>query len=124
MIGMVTTPLKKEELVPVLAVTRAQVQAQGQVPEASQPPSEDREPQPRKSTPLDYPDLELELSRIKALQEWVDEERIHFESKRARRRTCSGSEGGSLAEPAQSIRQEEVEILTNQPFQLQDSTKV
>ena len=80
MIGMVTT-LSKEDLVPALAVTRAQAQAQVLAPEATPTPTEEREPQPRNSMSLDYPNAELEIGRLKALQEWVDEERICFESK-------------------------------------------
>ena len=123
MIGTVTTP-SKEDLVPALAVTRAQAQAEVRAPEATPTPTEEREPQPRNSTPLDYPDAELELGRIKALQEWVDEERIRFETKRARRKPYSLTEGGSLAEPALSIRQEVDGNESNRPIPLREVLNV
>ena len=49
----------------------------------------------------------------------MDEERIHFESKRAWRRPYSFTEGGRLVEPAQSIRHEEVGNESNRPIPLQ-----
>ena len=60
MIGTMTTP-SKEDLVPALAVTRAQAQAQVRAPEATVTPLEERQPQLRKSTPLDSPNAELEI---------------------------------------------------------------
>ena len=42
---------------------------------------EDQDVDPPKATPLEYPDLELELGRLKAIQDWIEEERLKFEAK-------------------------------------------
>lgn len=59
---------------------------------------------------FEYPDVELEIGQLKAIQEWVEEDKLHFESKRDMKRDLFGLEGGNLAKPSQSIRQEEVEV--------------
>ena len=81
---------------------------------------ENQEVDQRKTTPLEYPDPELEIGHLKAIQDWIEEERLKFEAKRARKGVYFGTEGGSLAEPAKSIRQEEFEVKIPQPLQLQE----
>ena len=65
--------------VPTNAITRARAQEQEKVTEeVAKPiePSEPSEPKNDKAIPLDYPNAKVELERLKALQEWIDEERI------------------------------------------------
>ena len=81
MIGVVSIYPPPKEPIPVLAITRARAQALGEPPDKPKEPT-DKTP---KMTPLDYPDANLEIGRPRALQEWIDEERIKFETKKARR---------------------------------------
>ena len=109
MIGTEALNPSYEEVTPVLAITRAR--AQNQVVTLDQP----REPevQSPKTTPIDYPNADLEIGRLKALQEWIDEERLKFEAKKASKDVLPLSEGGSLAEPPQSSKKEEVKETTS-----------
>ena len=52
---------------------------------------------------MDYPNAEVELERLKALQEWIDEERVRFESRRVGRKPISISQEGNAIEPPQPI---------------------
>jgi len=58
-----------------------------------------------KAIPLDYLSAEVELERLKALREWIDEERIWFESRKIGRRSIPVSQGENSVEPPKSIRQ-------------------
>jgi len=66
---------------------------------------------PQKSTLIEYLDTELEIGRFKTLQECIDEERVKFKGKRARRRTLLVSKGSIYVEPPQSphLAKEELE---------------
>ena len=116
MIGTVSIDPPPKEPIHVLAITRARAQALGEPPDQPKDPI-DRAP---KITPLDYPDADLEIGRLRALQEWIDEERIKFEAKKARRGTLPVSEGGSQAEPSHSIRPEEPKANNPIPTQLKE----
>ena len=72
-----------------------------------------------KITPLDYPNADLEIGRLRALQEWIDEERIKFEAKKDKRVSLV-SEGGNQAEPSHSLRVEEPKTQNPIPTQLKE----
>jgi len=48
-----------------------------------------------KAIPLDYPSVEVELKSLKSLEEWIDEERIRFESRKIERRSIPVSQEGN-----------------------------
>ena len=83
------------------AITRARAQEQGIALEEVPKPKETSDPKVDKVTPLDYPNAEVELERLKALQEWIDEERIRFESRRGGRKPISISQEGNAMESPQ-----------------------
>ena len=99
MIGTIYHP----SIVPINAITRARAQGQGRAPEEVTKPKESNDPKIDKVIPLDYPNTEVELERLKALQEWIDEERIRFESKRVGRKPISISQEGNVVETPQAI---------------------
>lgn len=105
-----------KEPIHVLVVTQARAQALGETPDQPKDPI-DRAP---KITPLEYPDADLEIGRLRDLQEWIDEERIKIEAKKARRGTLPDSKGGNQAEPSHSIRPEEPKSNTPIPTQLKE----
>ena len=79
MIGAIPTPIpRKEEVIPLMAITRARAQAQATNPEPTPKPLENQEVDQPKATPLEYPDPELEIGRLKAIQDWIEEERLRF----------------------------------------------
>ena len=86
---------------PANAITRARAQEQGIAPEEVSKPKETSDPKVDKVIPLDYPNAEVELERLKALQEWIDEERIRFESRRGGRKPISISQEGNVMESHQ-----------------------
>ena len=88
---------------PANAITRVRAEDQGIAPEEIPNPKEPSEPKVDKIVPLDYPNAEVELERLKALQEWIDEERVIFESKRVGRKPISISKEGNVIEPPQPI---------------------
>jgi len=101
MIGTISHP----HIMHVNAITRARAKAQGIVVSKEPPkPKETCEPEVDKVIPLDYPSAEVELESLKALQEWIDEERIRFESRKIERRSIRVSQERNSVEPPQSIR--------------------
>ena len=99
MIGAIYHP----SIVPANAITRARAQGQGIAPEEIPKPKETSDPKVDKVVPLDYPNAEVELERLKALQEWIDEERIRFESRKMGRKPVSVSQEGNVVDPPQPI---------------------
>ena len=89
--------------VPANAITRARAQEKGIAPEEIPKPKEPSDPKVDRVVPLDYPNAEVELERLKALQEWIDEERVRFESKRVGRKPISVSQGENTIEQPQPI---------------------
>ena len=79
LIGTVFVKSPPKEPIPMLAMTRARAQA------LKEPPNKPEEhvDRPPRITPLDYPDVDLEIGRLRALHDWIDEERIKFEARKA-----------------------------------------
>ena len=70
MIGTIPIPIpRKEEVIPLMAITRARAQAKAPNHEPTPEPLENQEAGLRKTTPLEYPDPELEIGRLKAIQD-------------------------------------------------------